>query len=123
MIREEIECLAHFVGIKYLKSTGTWRLELYLFEKDMDLVPEHVKYINKIVKIRYKEYQEGEEVENRNLSNLLESEELQMLLGTNNVVETKKELEKRTGIQFENLTIPEINDIVKKVKKSFEASN
>ena len=113
----EVNFLAHFVGMKYLKSTGTWRLELDLFEKDVAIVPDHAKHVNKVVKVSYSEYQEGE-CQTEKLSNLLEDVEIQSLLGTNGVEETKTALEARTGLKFDDLDSTQINEIIQRIYKS-----
>ena len=113
----EIKFKAHLIGFKYLKSTGTWRIELDLFEEDKHQIPIHVTNVNKIIDVRYSEWIDPLTV-NTNLLDLLDDVDLQSTLGTSGREETKEMLEKRTSTDFSSIDQSSLENIIITIKDS-----
>ena len=113
---DEVKFLGQIVGFKYMESTGTWRLEIDLFQKDKDQVPVHVKYIETTVDVCYSEHIDDDSHLNR-LGSLLNDIELQTLLNTSGPEETQSAIESRANILFEDMDPEEIHNIITIIKK------
>ena len=107
---------AHFIGFKYLKSTGTWRMELDLFQEDKSQVPDHVANIEKIIDVSYTEWIDP--MISMGVTDLFNDSELQLLLGTNDPESTRSAIEKRTGVNFSDPSEEEMTEIIDTIKKS-----
>lgn len=116
---KEITFLAQFTNFKFIKSTGTWRIELDLFEKDRDQVPIHSTFLEKVVKVTYSEYDENNLSQSK-LEKLFSDQRIQTYLGTSGTEETKLEIQSRTGVDFKTISDSATDAIIDKLYKAIE---